>query len=249
MIAIRDVHRRIGRQEILRGVNIRIDAGQTLVVIGRSGTGKSVLLKHIIGLMRPDRGQIEICGRDIVPLSERQLMPIRRQVGMLFQNAALFDSFTVEQNIAFPLVEAGVKDPDELRERVHEALEVVGLANHARKMPENLSGGMKKRVGLARAIINRPRCVLYDEPTSGLDPIATDSIDRLILRLQEQLGVTSVVVTHDMKSAFHIADRIAYLHKGQIYFQGIPDEMRANDDPLVKNFLEGISVSIDGNED
>jgi phospholipid/cholesterol/gamma-HCH transport system ATP-binding protein len=245
MIRLRGVTRRLGRQSVLNGVDLAVESGETLVIMGRSGGGKSVTLKHIIGLMKPDSGTIEICGRDIVPLSERQLMPIRRQVGMLFQSGALFDSFTVEENIAFPLREMGERDESVVREKVRRALEVVELTGHGRKMPENLSGGMRKRVGLARAIISEPQCVLYDEPTSGLDPIVTDSIDKLILRLQKTLGVTSVVVTHDVKSAFHIGDRIAYLHKGKIYFHGTPDEMRASEDPLVKDFVDGRSGEMD----
>ncbi len=241
MIRIRGLCKRIGTQQILDGVDLDVEQGETLVVIGRSGGGKSVLLKNIIGLMRPDEGRIEICGRDIVPLSERQMMPIRRQVGMLFQAGALFDSFTVEQNIAFPLIEAGERDPHVLRSKVHEVLEVVDLPGQEKKMPVNLSGGMKKRVGLARAIISRPQCVLYDEPTAGLDPVVTDSIDHLIRRLQKRFGVTSIVVTHDMKSAFHIADRIAYLHEGRIYFHGSPDEVRLSTDRLIRNFVDGRS--------
>ncbi len=241
MIRLQGVRRSIGSQVVLDGIDLEVPRGETLVVIGQSGSGKSVLLRHIVGLMKPDHGRIEICGRDIVPLSERQLMPIRRQVGMLFQSAALFDSMTVEQNIAFPLQESGECGEWEIAQRVREAIEVVGLSGHQDKFPENLSGGMKKRVGLARAIVTRPQCVLYDEPTAGLDPIVTDSIDLLILRLQKKYGVTSIVVTHDMKSAFHIGNHIAYLLNGRIYFIGTPSELKTSQDPILRNFIEGRS--------
>jgi phospholipid/cholesterol/gamma-HCH transport system ATP-binding protein len=241
MISIRGLRRTIGAQNVLDGIDLAVGRGETLVVIGQSGSGKSVLLRHIIGLMKPDAGSIEICGRDIVPLTERQLMPIRRQVGMLFQSAALFDSFTVEENVAFPLREFGDCSERQIAQRVREAIDVVGLAGHEEKFPENLSGGMKKRVGLARAIVTRPECVLYDEPTAGLDPIVTDSIDLLILRLQRKFGMTSIVVTHDMKSAFHISNRIAYLLNGRIYFHGTPAELKASNDPILRDFIEGRS--------
>src|ERR1700710_2260646 len=220
MIAVRGLTKKIGRQEILRGIDLDVAKGETLVIIGRSGGGKSVLLKHLVGLMQPDAGEIWIEGQNITGLTERQLAPIRRKVGILFQGGALFDSMTVQENIAFPLREAGERDETVIRSQVNEILEVIELEGQQDKMPVNLSGGMKKRVGLARSIIRRPSCVLYDEPTAGLDPVVSDSINRLIRRLQERFHVTSIVVTHDMKSAFHIADHIAYLHEGRIYFYG-----------------------------
>jgi phospholipid/cholesterol/gamma-HCH transport system ATP-binding protein len=238
---LKDIHKRIEAQDILKGINLEVACGETMVVIGRSGGGKSVLIKHIVGLMRPDSGQIYFDGVDITRLGERELAPIRRQVGILFQGGALFDSFTVAQNIAFPLLEAGEKDQKLIKEKVQEALEVVDLAGQEEKMPVNLSGGMKKRVGLARAVITRPSCILYDEPTAGLDPIGTDSIDHLIRRLQKRFSVTSVVITHDMKSAWHIADRISYMHEGKIYFTGTPEEMTRCNDPLIQDFIEGRS--------
>ena len=239
MVAVLGLTKRIGRQEILRGVDLNVGTGETLAIIGRSGGGKSVLLKHLIGLMRPDQGEIWIDGQNIIGLSERQLAAIRRKVGILFQGSALFDSMTVEENIAFPLREAGERDPKMLRQKIGEMLEVIELEGQEKKMPVNLSGGMKKRVGLARAIINRPACILYDEPTAGLDPVVSDSINHLIRRLQKRFQVTSVVVTHDMKSALHVADQIAYLHQGRVYFLGTPEEIQRSDDPLIQDFLLG----------
>jgi phospholipid/cholesterol/gamma-HCH transport system ATP-binding protein len=241
MIAVRGLAKRIGAEEILRGVDLDVAVGETLAIIGRSGGGKSVLLKHLIGLMRPNEGEIWIDGQNVTGLGERELAPIRQKVGILFQGSALFDSMNVEDNIAFPLHEAGERDPKSVREKVRHMLEVMELEGEEKKMPVNLSGGMKKRVGLARAIVQRPSCILYDEPTSGLDPVVSDSINRLIRRLQERFGVTSIVVTHDMKSAFHVADRIAYLHEGRIYFHGTPDELQRSSDSLLQDFLIGRS--------
>jgi phospholipid/cholesterol/gamma-HCH transport system ATP-binding protein len=239
MIAVRGLKKRIGSQEILRGIDLSVATGETLVIIGRSGGGKSVLLKNLIGLLQPNEGEIWIDGQNIIGLSERQLASIRRKVGILFQGGALFDSMTVEENIAFPLREAGERETKVIEQKIAEMLEVIELEGQEKKMPVNLSGGMKKRVGLARAIINRPSCILYDEPTAGLDPVVSDSINRLIRRLQERYHVTSVVVTHDMKSAFHVADHIAYLHEGRIYFFGTPAEIQASSDPLIQDFLIG----------
>jgi phospholipid/cholesterol/gamma-HCH transport system ATP-binding protein len=241
MIAVRGLTKRIGEQEILRGVDLDVARGETLAIIGRSGGGKSILLKHLVGLMQPNAGEIWIEGQNIIGLNERKLGAIRLKIGILFQGAALFDSMTVAENIAFPLREAGERDPKILREKVREMLDVVELEGQEDKMPENLSGGMKKRVGLARSIIRRPKCVLYDEPTSGLDPVVSDSINRLICRLQERFGVTSIVVTHDMKSAFHVADHVVYLHEGRIYFRGTPAELQQTSDPILQDFLLGRS--------
>jgi phospholipid/cholesterol/gamma-HCH transport system ATP-binding protein len=243
MIAVRDLAKKIGGQEILRGIDLTVAKGETLVIIGRSGGGKSVLLKHLIGLMQPDAGEIWVDGQNIIGLSERKLAAIRRKVGILFQGGALFDSMTVEENISFPLREAGERDPKVIREKVNEMLEVIELEGEQKKMPVNLSGGMKKRVGLARSIIRRPSCILYDEPTAGLDPVVSDSINKLIRRLQERFHVTSIVVTHDMKSAFHVADHIAYLHEGRIYFHGTAQELQIASDPLLQDFLLGRSES------
>ena len=241
MIAVRALAKKIGQQEILRGVDLEVRTGETLAIIGRSGGGKSVLLKHLVGLMEPDAGEIWIEGQNIIGLNERQLGTIRKKVGILFQGGALFDSMTVEENIAFPLREAGERDPNVLRAKVTEMLDVMEMEGEQAKMPVSLSGGMKKRVGLARSIIRRPSCVLYDEPTSGLDPVVADSINRLIRRLQQRFGITSIVVTHDMKSAFDVADRIAYLHEGRIYFHGTSVDLQQSSDPLIQDFLLGRS--------
>jgi phospholipid/cholesterol/gamma-HCH transport system ATP-binding protein len=241
MIQVRSLVKRIGAQEILTGVNLEVDPGETLAIIGRSGGGKTVLLKHLVGLMRPNTGEIWVDGQNIISLTERQLGEIRQKVGILFQGSALFDSMTVAENIAFPLREAGERDREKIRTKVAEMLEVMELQGTEEKMPVSLSGGMKKRVGLARAIVRRPSCILYDEPTSGLDPVVSDSINKLIRRLQKRYGVTSIVVTHDMKSAFDVSDRIAYLHEGRIYFHGSASELQQSTDPLLQDFLIGRS--------
>jgi phospholipid/cholesterol/gamma-HCH transport system ATP-binding protein len=241
MISVKGLMKRIGTQEILRGVDLEVAHGETLAIIGRSGGGKSVLLKHLIGLMTPDAGEIWIEGENIIGMNERRLASIRQKVGILFQGSALFDSMTVAENIAFPLREAGERDPRVLRTKVSEMLEVMELSGEEEKMPVNLSGGMKKRVGLARSIIRQPSCILYDEPTSGLDPVVSDSINRLIRRLQRRFGVTSIVVTHDMRNAFDVADRIAYLHEGRIHFHGTSEELRQSNDKLLQDFLLGRS--------
>ncbi len=243
-IAVRDLNKQIGEQKILRGVNLEVLRGETLVVLGRSGCGKSVLLKHLIGLMHPTSGEVWITGRQIVGLNERELLDIRKRIGMMFQSGALFDSMTVWENVAFPLREAGERDPKVIATKVAEALEVVNLTGHEEKKPQNISGGMKKRVALARGIINSPSCVLYDEPTAGLDPVVSDSIDHLIRRLQKRLGVTSIVVTHDMKSAAFIADKVAYLYEGQVYFYGTYSELVASSDPLISDFVNGRSHEV-----
>ena len=242
MIHVTDLHKKLGAQQVLSGITLKITRGQTHVILGRSGCGKSVLLKHLVGLLQPDSGKIVIDGEDIASLRERQLGRIRKKVGILFQSGALFDSMSAAENIAFPLREAGIKDEEVIRQKVAEALEMVDLGGEQQKMPENLSGGMRKRLGLARTIVSRPACILYDEPTTGLDPIATDSINRLIRRLQKRLNATSVVVTHDMKTAFHTADRIAFLHEGRIYFDGTPKELLAAKDPILVDFIEGRST-------
>ena len=244
MISIRHLTKTLGTQQVLRGIDLEIATGETCVILGRSGCGKSVLLKHLIGLFQPTAGEVWIEGEEISRLPERKLGGIRKKVGMLFQSAALFDSMNVEENLAFPLREAGVKNEGEIRDRVAEALEMVDLAGEQKKMPEKLSGGMRKRVGLARTIVGRPACILYDEPTTGLDPIASDSINHLIRRLQKRLHVTSVVVTHDMRTAFTTADRIAFLHEGGIYFHGTADALKAAVDPVITDFIEGRSGDV-----
>jgi phospholipid/cholesterol/gamma-HCH transport system ATP-binding protein len=245
MIEVRKLSKSFDGRSVLHDVDLTVEEGKTLVVLGRSGCGKSVVLKHLIGLMKPDSGEVLVDGEDIIGLPERRLTAVRRKIGMLFQSAALFDSMSVEGNLAFPLREQGMKDEKEIDARVAEALDMVELAGEQLKMPADLSGGMRKRVGLARTIVGRPRCVLYDEPTTGLDPITSDSINHLIRRLQRRLGVTSIVVTHDMKTAFHCADRVALLHEGRVHFDGSVEELKASTDPVITDFIVGRSGESD----
>jgi phospholipid/cholesterol/gamma-HCH transport system ATP-binding protein len=241
MIEVRQLRKRFGDQQVLDGVDLTIERGESLVIIGRSGGGKSVLLKHLVGLTHPDSGQVLVEGQDIAQLDERELLGVRRKFGMLFQSAALFDSLTVEENIAFVLARERKHTPEEIARRVAEALEMVDLPGTQKKKPAELSGGMRKRVGLARAIIYRPEVVFYDEPTTGLDPVVADSIDKLILRVCNRLRVTSIVVTHDMRSMQTVGRRVAMLHEGRIYTTGTPQEMMSSADPVVSRFVRGIS--------
>lgn len=245
MIEVLKLSKSFSGRPVLREVDLTVEEGKTLVVIGRSGCGKSVVLKHLIGLLKPDSGQVLVDGDDIVGYPERKLTAVRRKIGMLFQSAALFDSMSVEANLAFPLREQGMKDEKEIDARVAEALDMVELAGEQLKMPADLSGGMRKRVGLARTIVGRPRCVLYDEPTTGLDPITSDSINHLIRRLQRRLGVTSIVVTHDMKTAFHCADRVALLHEGRVHYDGSVEGLKASTDSVITDFIVGRSGESD----
>jgi phospholipid/cholesterol/gamma-HCH transport system ATP-binding protein len=240
-IVVRGLHKKLGSQQILRGIDLTVFKGETLMLIGPSGEGKTVLMKHFIGLMRPDSGEISVDGVNVIGLREREFASVRKKVGVLFQGGALFDNLTVEGNVAFPLIESGIRDYKEIRQRVDEALKLVELDEHKTKLPVNLSGGMRKRCGIARAIVARADCILYDEPNSGLDPIVSDVIDQMILRLQKRYGITSVVVTHDMKSVFKIADRVAFLKRGVIHFLGTPEELRQSQDQEVQDFIEGRS--------
>ena len=241
MIQLRGVSRRLGTNQVLDGLDLDIPTGITMVILGRSGSGKSVLLKHIIGLMHPDEGRIEIDGEDIAHMTEAELDRVRRRFGMLFQGAALFDSLTVGENIALPMREH-LKLPDaEIHRRVAERLSWVGLQGVEDMKPSSLSGGMKKRVGLARAVAIDPAFILYDEPTTGLDPIMADVINELIRSLQKRMGVTSVVVTHDLHSAWKVGDRLALLHEGRVQFTGTPSEAQATSDLLMRQFIEGRS--------
>jgi phospholipid/cholesterol/gamma-HCH transport system ATP-binding protein len=239
LIELRDVSKRFGHLIVLKNLTLRIEEGQSIVIIGASGSGKSVMLKHIVGLLRPDGGEVWFDGQRIDNIAERKLADIRTNFGFLFQMGALFDSLTVEENVAFPLVEHTKKSPEEIAEIVAEKLRMVGLPEVAKKMPGELSGGQKKRVALARAIALGPRVILYDEPTTGLDPIRSDVINELILKLQRELKVTSIVVTHDMQSAFKVGDRIVMLHEGNLIFDGTPEEVRKTDHPIVKRFVLG----------
>jgi len=240
-IRVRGLEQRFGSQRVLRGVDLDVFRGETLVLLGGSGGGKSVLLKHLPGLLQPRAGTVEVDGQDISRLKERQLGPVRRKIGMMFQGGALFDSFDVAQNVAFPLREQGMKDEKEIARLVAEALEIVRLPGQEKKMPSDLSGGMRKRVALARAVVARPACVLYDEPHAGLDPVTADSIDHLIKDLQHHHGMTNVVITHEMRSVFRIADRIVFLKEGIVTWTGTPDELQATEDPELRAFVEGDS--------
>lgn len=241
MVSLRNVHKTLNGQKILQGINLEIAEGETLVIIGRSGCGKSVTLRHMLGLMMPDQGEVLFEGKDLMGLSEIELIPMRRKMGMLFQNGALFDSMNVGENIAFPLREEGQLSETEISSAVAEALELVNLGGQQSKMPAELSGGMKKRVSLARATVRKPKLLLYDEPTSGLDPMVSDSINKLILNLDKTLNMTNVVVTHDMRSACEIGDRIAFLYHGKVHFLGTPEEIKSSQDPIVYRFVNGIS--------
>lgn len=234
-----DLHKSFEGKDVLRGVSLDVARGQSVVVLGGSGSGKSVLLRHTIGLHRPDRGQVWVEDAEITRLDESELVPVRKKVGMLFQAGALFDSMTVYGNVAFALHEHTDWEEERVRERVREVLSLVELENVEDLMPASLSGGMRKRVSLARSIALAPRGILYDEPTTGLDPITANNINALIRSLQSRLGVTSIVVTHDIVSAFTVGDRIAFLHDGRIRFDGTVEEAKNSHEPLLRRFLEG----------
>ncbi len=241
MIEVRDLTKSFGAQLVLDSVGFRIENGESVAIIGRSGSGKSVLLKHLIGLLQPDTGAVLIDGEDIVPMNERQLLRVRRKFGMMFQGAALFDSMTVAENVAFWLRRHEHLTEAEIGRRVAETLEMVDLPGTEDKNPAELSGGMRKRVGLARAIIYEPQIVLYDEPTTGLDPIVSDSIDQLILRVRDRLKVTTVVATHDMRTARRVGQRVLMLHNKKIYVNGTPDQIFDSLDPVVRQFVDGVA--------
>jgi phospholipid/cholesterol/gamma-HCH transport system ATP-binding protein len=239
-IRLSGVTRSFGARAVLRGVDLEIPAGAITVVIGRSGTGKSVLLKHVMGLLRPDAGSIEIDGVDICGLAPAALRRLRSRFGLVFQNAALFDSMSVYDNVAFPLREHTRLREPEIAQRVEAALASVGLRDAGPRLPNELSGGMRKRVGVARAMIRRPDFLLYDEPTTGLDPIMTAAVDQLIRDTQDRTpGLTSLVISHDMEATFRIADKIAMLHEGRVILEGPPEVFRSATDPLVRQFVEG----------
>jgi len=239
LIELRNVSKRFGRLIVLDKVNLNIEAGKAIVIIGASGVGKSVLLKHIVGLLRPDSGEVYFSGQRIDNLPEGKLDDIRHRFGYLFQQGALFDSMTVEENIAFPLVQHTNKPPNQIAAIVLEKLSLVGLPEVGKKMPGELSGGQRKRVALARAIALGPEVILYDEPTTGLDPIRSDVINELIIKLQRELHVTSIVVTHDMHSVFRIADRIVMLDQANFIFDGTRAEIRHSQNTIVRHFVEG----------
>lgn len=239
IIELRNVTKRFGRQLVLDGASLAFRRGETTVVIGESGTGKSVLLKHIVGLLRPDAGEVWVDGRRVDRLSAKEWTQVRKRFGVLFQGAALFDSMTAGENVAFPIREHRSLSDAAVQEIVLAKLRMVGLEEFADKKPAQLSGGQRKRVGLARAIAMDPEVILYDEPTTGLDPIRADVINELILKLQRELGVTSIVVTHDMASAYKVADRIVMLYRGRFIADGTPEEIRRSADARVRRFVEG----------
>jgi phospholipid/cholesterol/gamma-HCH transport system ATP-binding protein len=245
-ILLEDIHKAFGDKQILRGFTLEVKEGETVALIGASGSGKSVMLKHIVGLITPDRGRVVVDGTEVVGLPRNELYDLRRKVGYVFQFAALFDSMTIGENVGMGLRRVAGMTEEEIRQRVEESLAVVELEGFEDRLPSEISGGQRKRVGLARGIATRPQYVLYDEPTTGLDPVTTTVIDRLILRTRDELQVTSIVVTHDMNSAFRVADRIGMLYDGQVRFIGTPDEIRATEDPVVKGFVEGIPELLEG---
>lgn len=238
MIRFEGVYKSFGNNEVLKGIDLDLPASKISVILGPSGEGKSVLLKHMIGLIRPDKGRVIVDGTDLSKLDDKALTAFRKNFGMLFQNAALFDSFNVEDNIAFPLREHTSLSEKEIAERVRQKLDLVGLRGAVSKMPSELSGGMRKRVGLARAIALEPRIILYDEPTTGLDPLMTDTINRLIVDTQKKLGLTAVVISHDIEATFQVADFVAMIHDGMIIERGAPSVFEKSRHPFVRKFLE-----------
>jgi phospholipid/cholesterol/gamma-HCH transport system ATP-binding protein len=241
MIEVRHLNKSFGAQPVLEDMNFCIENGESVVIIGRSGGGKSVLLKHIIGLLQPDSGAVLVDGENIVAMDERQLLRVRRKFGMVFQGAALFDSMTVSENVAFGLRRHEHLTEAEIARRVAAALEMVDLPGTEDKNPAELSGGMRKRVGLARAVIYEPQILLYDEPTTGLDPIVSDSIDKLIIRVRDQLKVTSIVVTHDMRSARRVGNHVIMLHERKIYANCAPEKFFASADAVIRQFVDGVA--------
>lgn len=239
IIELRGVFKTFGDQPVLRGIDLKIERGKTTVVLGESGSGKSVLLKHLVMLLRPEHGKIFFEGKLLNRLPERKLAPVRTNFGFLFQSGALFDSMTAGENVAFPLMEHTDYNKDKIEQIVHEKLRMVGLENFASRMPGQLSGGQKKRIALARAIVMEPKVILYDEPTTGLDPIRADVINELILKLKQQLKITSIVVTHDMKSAFKIGDRLLMLYDGNFIFDGTSEQMQQSEDKRIQRFIAG----------
>ena len=238
MISVQDLWKSFGDNHVLTGINLHIEEGRTCVILGGSGSGKTVLMKHMIGLLKPDKGKVIVDGEDIVPMDERDLERVRRKFGMVFQGAALFDSMTVYENVSFALREHSTLLEEEIRAKVREKLAIVNLKNVEERYPAELSGGMRKRVGLARAIILDPKIILYDEPTTGLDPITTDYVDDMIVTAQRELQVTSVVISHDIASSFKVADKVAFLWQGKIVEEGTPEQMRDSRHPELKHFLQ-----------
>jgi phospholipid/cholesterol/gamma-HCH transport system ATP-binding protein len=245
MIRLIDVHKAFGEKEVLKGFTLDVNEGETMVIIGYSGTGKSVAIKHIVGLLEPDEGTVWVDGLEVPKLSRAELYALRAKIGYVFQFAALFDSMTIGENVAMGLRKEGKMAERDILARVSEALELVDLPNVENKMPSELSGGMRKRVGIARAIARRPKYILYDEPTTGLDPVTSAVIDELMVRMREKLGVTSIVITHDMRSAYRVGSRIAMLYEGSVRQVGTVDEIQHTSDPIVRQFIEGKAELVD----
>jgi phospholipid/cholesterol/gamma-HCH transport system ATP-binding protein len=244
-IELVDLHKAFGPKKVLDGFSLTVEEGETMSVVGFSGAGKSVMLKHIVGLLMPDSGTVRVDDQEVPKLSREALYELRRQVGYVFQFAALFDSMTIAQNLTMGLAKQGGHSRDEIRERIRHSLELVELQGFEDRMPAELSGGQRKRAGLARAIAFRPKYLLYDEPTSGLDPVTTTVIDRLIIKMKEELGVTSLVITHDMRSAYTVSDRVAMLYEGRVLEVGTPDEIRESRNQTVRGFVEGKPELVD----
>jgi phospholipid/cholesterol/gamma-HCH transport system ATP-binding protein len=245
-IELKGIRKAFGSNRVLKGFSLQVQDGETLAVVGQSGTGKSVALKHVVGLLKPDEGEVWVDGRQVDKLPQEELYEIRRNVGYVFQFAALFDSLTIGENVGLGLKRIPGMTDQAIRTRVSECLALVELEGYEGRYPAQLSGGQRKRAGLARAIATKPKYLLYDEPTTGLDPVTTTVIDRLIIRTREELNVTSVVITHDMGSAYRVADRIGMLYEGVIRFLGTPEEVQACPDPVVRGFIEGIPELLEG---
>src|SRR5579862_2300759 len=239
MISLRNVYKAFGSKRVLSGFSLDVEEGETVAIIGFSGAGKSVAIKHIVGLLMPDKGEVIVDGLNVPSLSRQELYQLRARIGYVFQFAALFDSLTIGDNVAMGLRKQEGLSEAEIDERVHEALELVDLPNVAERFPAELSGGMRKRVGIARAIALRPKYILYDEPTTGLDPVTSSVIDQLMIRMRDKLGVTSIIITHDMRSAYTVGTRIAMLYQGRVEQVGTVDEVRHTSDPIVRQFIEG----------
>ncbi len=239
MIEIKGLYKKFGEKEVLKGVDLTINQGETLVIVGKSGCGKSVMLKHIVGLLKPDRGTVEIDGKLVNTMTEKELYTLRKDFGYLFQSGAIFDSLTVEENVALPLVESDTQyTTAEIKKRVDQNLELVGLPGIGNLKPSELSGGMRKRVALARAMITNPSYILYDEPTTGLDPIMSDSIDNLIMDVRAKVKATAIVVTHDMFSVKNVADKVAMMHEGRVHFTGTPEQLMSSKDEVILEFVK-----------
>jgi phospholipid/cholesterol/gamma-HCH transport system ATP-binding protein len=239
MISLENIHKSFGTKNVLNGFTLQVQEGETMVIIGYSGTGKSVAIKHIVGLLEPDEGTVFVDGLEVPKLKRRELYALRSHIGYVFQFSALFDSLTVNENVSMGLVKVGTYTPAEIAKRVQEALELVDLPASGKTLPIELSGGMRKRVGIARAIAHRPKYILYDEPTTGLDPVTAAVIDELMVRMQKQLGVTSIVITHDMRSAYFVGTRVAMLFEGRVRQVGTVEEIKNTQDPVVRQFIEG----------